>query len=72
MSSFGILKEKVIDTSNRICKLFKLTEELSQQILFHIDECSKANEKKVKNEIIDENIGSLLNNHNDLKMVKFF
>jgi hypothetical protein len=69
MSSFGILKEKVLDTANRICRLFKLTEDLSQQILFHVDECSKANEKKVKNEIIDENIGSLLNNHNDLKMV---
>ena len=42
MVSFGILKEKVIDTINRVCRLFKIPEELSQQILNYVDECSNS------------------------------
>lgn len=72
MTSFGILKEKVINTIDRICRKFKITEEFSQQILNHVDECCKNTEKKIKNEIIDDNNGNLLNNHNDLQMVKIF
>lgn len=70
MISFGILKEKVFETINKICKLFKTSEDYTQLIKTNVDEFTKSNEKKVKNEIIDENIGSLLNNHNDLQMVK--
>jgi len=69
MISFGIVKEKVRDTINKICRLFKIPEELSVQILNHVEECSSALEKHIKNEIIDDNIGNLLNNHNDLKLV---
>lgn len=72
MISFGIVKEKVRDTINKICRLFKIPEELSVQILNHVEECSSALEKHVKSEIIDDNIGNLLNNHNDLKLVFFF
>ncbi len=69
MISFGILKEKVRETINKICKLFKIPEDLSIQILNHVEECSISLVKHVKDEIIDDNIGNLLNNHNDLKLV---
>jgi len=69
MISFGIIKEKVKDTINKVCRLFIVPDELSNQILTHVEECSSALEKHIKNEIIDDNIGNLLNNHNDLKMV---
>jgi len=69
MISFGIVKEKVRDTINKICRLFKIPEELSVQILNHVEECSKALVNHVNNEIIDDNIGNLLNNHNDLIFV---
>lgn len=71
MISFGIVKEKVKDTINKICRLFKIPDDLSFQILNHVEECSTAIVKEVKSEIVDENIGNLLHNHNDLKLVIF-
>ena len=51
MISFGILKEKVRDTIHKICRLFKIPEDMSTQILNHVEECSSTIEKKVKNEM---------------------
>lgn len=70
MVSFGIMKEKVINTINRICKMFKIPDDLSEQIMDYVYECSKNIEKKINKEIIDENSG-IFNNNNESHMVKF-
>jgi hypothetical protein len=69
MLSFEIPKEKVRESINSFCMLYKIPEELSIQILRSVDDYSTTMDQQVKNDIIEDNL-SVLSDINDGNIVR--
>jgi hypothetical protein len=65
MLSFEIPKERVRESIEASCELYKLPEELSSQILKSIDDYSSSIDQQVKMDIIDDNLSVTSNDIND-------
>jgi hypothetical protein len=56
MLSFEISKEKVKETIYNFCKVYKIPEEMTGQIIKSIDEYTSTIDQQVKMDIIDDNL----------------
>jgi len=65
MLSFLIPKEKVKDTINNFCKIYKIQDEMAMQILKSVDDYSDSIDKQVKMDIIDDNFVNITDEVND-------
>lgn len=69
MLSFEIPKDKVRDTINSFCKLYKIQEEMASQILKSVDEYTTTMDQQVKMDIVDDNLSVISGNINEKLIV---
>lgn len=72
MLSFEIPREKVRDTINNFCKIFKIQEEMATQILKSVEDYTTSMDQQVKMDIIDDNLSVISDNLNDKNIVIFY
>jgi hypothetical protein len=69
MLSFEIPKERVRESINSFCGLYKIPEELSTQILKSVDEYTTTMDQQVKIDIIEDNLSVISSDINDKNLV---
>jgi hypothetical protein len=60
MLSFLISKEKVRETINNFCKIYKIHEDMAAIVLKNVDNYSDSLDQQLKLEIIDDNLSSII------------
>jgi hypothetical protein len=69
MLSFLIPKEKVRETINNFCKIYKIQEDMAAQILKSVDDYTDSMDQQLKLDIIDDNLSSLSDEIGDKNII---